>query len=193
MDSAINCVTCDNRWLCQISRVKEEMKPFNEKVKEVIGIFDGSLVLQLEADEPEEALFVLVPEDGLTQDEDLENHVDGQDFDPLIHATIILPDTKGGDMMAKVLGQKNDTDNNLVGCKNCIITLDTQCYEVKFLDGEHQHIAYNLITEHLLSGIDSKSNQFQIFKEIVDHSKDHHAVEIANQYTSATAAITRRR
>ncbi len=54
---------------------KEEMKSFNEKAKEVIGIFDGSLVLQSEADEPEEALFVPVP--GLPPDEDLDNHVDG--------------------------------------------------------------------------------------------------------------------
>jgi len=52
--------------------LKEEMKSFNEKVKEVIGIFDGSLVLQSEADEPEEALFVPVPEGGLPQDEDFD-------------------------------------------------------------------------------------------------------------------------
>jgi len=124
MDSAINCVTCDNRWLCQISRVKEEMKTFNEKVKEVIGIFDGSLILKLEAHEPEEALFVLVLEGGLPQDKDLDNHVDGQDFHPLICAKVILSD-KGGDMMAKFFGQKHNTDSSLVGYKNCIPTLDT--------------------------------------------------------------------
>ncbi len=111
----------------------------------------------------------------------MSNHVDGQDFDPLIHAEIILPH-KGSDMMAKVLGWKPDADSNLVGHKNRIPTMDTQCYEVKFLDGEHQHITYNVLAEHLLSGIDSKGKQFQNFKEIVDHHKDHHAVEIANQY-----------
>ena len=58
--------------------------------------------------------------------------------------------------------------------------MDTRCYEVEFLDGEHQHIAYNVLAEHLLSGVDSEGNQFQIFKEIVDHRKDHHAVEIAD-------------
>jgi len=161
--------------------LKEEMKSFNEQVKEVIGVFDGSLVLQSEADKPEEALFIPVPEGGLPQDEDLDVHVDGQDFDPLICAEVILQH-KGSDMMAKICGQKCDTDSNLVGHKNCIPTLDTQCYEVKFLDGEHQHIAYNVLAEHLLSGVDSKGNQFQIFKEIVEHHKDHHTVEITNQY-----------
>jgi len=82
--------------------LKEEMKSFNEHVKEVIGIFDGSLVLQSEADEPEEVLFVPVPEGCLPLDEDLDDHVDGQDFDPLIRAEVILLH-KDGDMMAKVL------------------------------------------------------------------------------------------
>jgi len=95
-------------------KLKEEMRSFNEQVKEVIGIFDGSLVLQSEADEPEEALFILVPEGGL--DEDLDDHVDGQDFDPLNCAEVILPH-KGSDIMAKVLGWKCDADSNLVGHK----------------------------------------------------------------------------
>jgi len=60
--------------------------------------------------------------------------------------------------------------------------MDTQCYEVKFLDGEHQHITYNVLAEHLLSGVDSEGKQFQIFKEIVDHHKDHRTVEIVDQY-----------
>jgi len=139
--------------------LKEEMKSFNEHVKEVIGVFDGSLVLQSEADEPEEALFVPVLEGGLPPDEDLDDHVDGRDFDPLIRAEVILLH-KGSDMMAKVLGQKWDADGNLVGCKNHIPTMATWCYEVKFLDGEHQHIAYNVLAEHLLSGVDSEGNQF---------------------------------
>jgi len=92
------------------------MKTFNEKVKEVIGIFDGSLVLQSEADEPEEALFIHVPEGDLLQDEDLDDLVDDQDFDPLICAEVILLH-KGSDMMAKVLGWKHDADGNLVGHK----------------------------------------------------------------------------
>ncbi len=47
-------VTIDD--YAKYTELKEEMKSFNEKVKEVIGIFDGSLVLQSEADEPEVAL-----------------------------------------------------------------------------------------------------------------------------------------
>jgi len=60
--------------------------------------------------------------------------------------------------------------------------MDTRCYEVEFLDGKCHHIAYNVLAKHLLSGVDSEGNQFQIFKEIVDHRKDHRAVEIVDQY-----------
>jgi len=177
MDSMIDCAAYENWQLCQVPKVKG-----GDEILQFIGIFDGSLVLQSKADEPKESLLVLVPEGGLPPDEDLDDHVDGQDFDPLICAEVMLPH-KGGDMMVKVLGWKHDADGNLVSHKNCIPMLDTQCYEAKFLNGEHQHIVYNVLVEHLLSGVlDSKGNKLQSFKEIVDHHKDHHAVEIADQY-----------
>ena len=114
-------VTIDN--YAKYPKLKDEMKSFNDKVKETVRVFDGSLVLLLEADEPKEAHFVPVPEGGLPQDEDLDD-VDGRDFDPLICAEVILPH-KGGDMMAKVIGCKHDANGNLVGQKNQIPTMDS--------------------------------------------------------------------
>ena len=71
--------------------LKDEMRQFNKHVKEVIGVFDGSLVLQSEADEPEEALFVLVANGMLPTDNSFEeDEVKGKDFNPLIHAKDIL-------------------------------------------------------------------------------------------------------
>jgi len=176
----VHPVTIDD--YAKYPELKDEMKQFNEHVKEVIDVFDGSLVLQSEANEPEEALFVLVTGGTLPTDDGFEeDKVEVKDFDPLICAEVILLH-KGGNMMAKVLGQKCDADGNLVGCRNCIPTMDSHIYEVKFLDGIWQHIAYNILAEHLLSGVDSEGNQFQIFKEIIDHWKDKHAIEIADQY-----------
>jgi hypothetical protein len=60
--------------------------------------------------------------------------------------------------------------------------LDSRVYDVEFLDGERQEISYNLLAEHLLSQVDKEGNQYQIFKEIVDHRKDpERAVNKANQ------------
>ena len=55
--------------------------------------------------------------------------------------------------------------------------MDSCIYEVEFLDGVRQHIAYNILAEHLLSSEDLEGNQFQIFKAIVDHWKDNCAIE----------------
>jgi len=85
----VHPVTIDN--YAKYPELKVEMKQFNEHVKEVIGVFNGSLVLQSEVNEPEEALFVLVTDGTLPTDDGFEeDEVEGKDFDPLIHAEVIL-------------------------------------------------------------------------------------------------------
>ena len=158
------------------------MREFNEKVKKHIGSFDDQLILQTEADEPEEALVVPLPEGGLPVEEDFNEPESGRGFDPLVRAEVILPH-RGGDMMAKVIGRKRDANGNLVGRKHKLPVLDSRVYEVEFLDGERQEISFNILAEHLLTQIDEEGNQYQIFKEIVDHRKDEKkAVDKADQY-----------
>jgi len=158
--STVHPVTIDN--YAKDPELKDEMKQFNERVREVIGVFDGSLVLQSEADEPEEALFVLVNNGTLPTDDGFEeDKVKGKDFDPLIEAKVILLH-KGGNMMAKVLRWKHDADGNLVGCRNHIPTMESCVYEVEFLDGIQQHIAYNILAKCLLCSVDSEGNQSDI-------------------------------
>ncbi len=65
------------------------------------------------------------------------------------------------------------TETLLVGSTSC-----QSC-----LDGERQEISFNILAEHLLTQIDEEGNQYQIFKEIVDHRKDEKkAVDKADQY-----------
>jgi hypothetical protein len=50
-------------------------------------------------------------------------------------------------------------------------------------DGERQQVSYNLLAEHLLSQVDKEGNQYQLFKEIVDHRRDlKKAVKKADQF-----------
>jgi len=78
---------------------------------------------------------------------------------------------------------EQDANGNLVGWKHKLPVLNARVYKVKFLDGEHQEISFNILAEHLLLQIDEEGNQYQIFKEIIDHCKDpKKAVEKANQY-----------
>ena len=161
----------------------EEMREFNTQIKEKIGNFDDSLILQSEVDEPEEALVVPLPDGELPVDEDgYDEPETGRGFDPLVQAEVILPH-KGGDMMAKVVGRKRDAAGNLVGRKHKLPVLDSRVYEVEFLDGECQEVSFNILAEHLLSQFDEEGNQYHIFKEIVDHHKNpKKAVDKADQY-----------
>jgi len=159
------------------------MRTYHDAIKVSIGNFDDQLILQMEVDELEEVLVVPVPEGGLpTNDEGFDEPETGRGFDPLVRAEVILPH-KGGDMMAKVVGRKRDANGNLVGRKHKLPVLDLHVYEVELLDGERQEISFNILAEHLLSQIDEEGNQYQIFKEIVDHRKDpKRAVDKADQF-----------
>jgi hypothetical protein len=75
-------------------------------------------------------------------------------------------------MMAKVIGRKHNADGNFIGRAHKNPLLDSRVYEIEFLDSECQEVSYNLLAEHLLSQVDEEGNQFQLFKEIVDHRKD---------------------
>jgi hypothetical protein len=151
--------------------LKDKLKEFNDKVKEHISAFDGNCILQTEEDEPGEDIFEPM-EDGNVSIHDDELDMEDPDtpgFDPLVKAQVILPH-KGGDMMATVVvGQKRDLDGNLIGRKHHIPVLDRRAYEVEFLDGEQQQVSYNLLAEHLLSQVNEKGNQHQLFNEIVNH------------------------
>jgi len=84
-------------------------------VREVIGVFDGSLVMQVEDDEPEEALFIPVSDDGLPMDDGFEeDKVEKNDFNPIIQAAERILLHKGSDMMAKVLDHKHDAMTTLL-------------------------------------------------------------------------------
>jgi len=179
--STVRPITTDD--YIKYPELREEMREFNTQVKEKIGNFDDSLILQSEVDEPEEALVVPLPDGELPVEEDgYDEPETGRGFDPLVRAEVILPH-KGGDMMAKVVGRKRDAAGNLVGRKHKLPVLDSRVYEVEFLDGERQEVSFNLLAEHLLSQFDEEGNQYHIFKEIVDHRKNpKKAVDKADQY-----------
>jgi len=86
-------------------------------------------------------------------------------------------------MKAKVVEWKHNAAGNLVGRKHKLPVLDSRVYEVGSLDGEHQEVSFNILDEHLISQIDEEGNQYQIFKEIVNHWKDlKKAIDKAEKY-----------
>jgi hypothetical protein len=161
--------------------LKQKMAEFDSEVKGNLGEFDEDRILQYEPDDIVESFEEPLPE--TVEGPEVEDAVDSRGFDPIISAQVILPHGDG-DMIANVLGRKRNSDGNFGACrrhKNPI--LDSRVYDVEFLDGTREEIAYNILAEHLLSQVDEEGNQYQIFRELVDHRKDpKKAVDIADQY-----------
>ncbi|MGH7955268.1 MAG: hypothetical protein ACREOZ_04835, partial [Gloeomargaritales cyanobacterium] len=164
---------------------QENMKSFNEKVNQFVGEFNDELVLDYEIDEPES-------EEIMTNDRHVRGDTEKDEYqevapdsemgvDPTLKAEILLPQ---GDRheLAKVVGRKRDNDGILIGRKHKLPQLDSRRYVVRWPDGEEDDFAYNMIAEHLYSQVDVDGNQYQIFRDIIDHRKNTRAVDKADQY-----------
>jgi hypothetical protein len=130
-------------------------------------------ILQYKPDDVVESLEELFPDGTIPaamERPEIKDAVDLRGFDPIISAQVILPHGDG-DMIANVLGRKQNSDGNLIGCHHMSPILDSCVYDVEFLDGT-QEIAHSILAEHLLSQVDKEGNQYQIFWDVVDHRKD---------------------
>jgi hypothetical protein len=110
-------------------------------------------------DDPEEETHVADGSVNLPADEDMVEDPDDRGFDPMVSAEIILPHKEGG-MLAAVKCRKRDGNGNFVGRKHKNPVLNSTVYEIEFLDGERQEIAYNILAEHLLSQVDKEGKQY---------------------------------
>ena len=157
----------------------EEIKmreTFTQQVNSIIGDFDGTLILEDPNDEPE---LHLAPPDPDNIEPIADTHIG---IDPLIHASVILPRGNRSEL-GRVTGRKRNEEGLYVGRKHKIPTLDSRVYVVEYADGEQVDISYNTLAEHLYSQVDTEGNQYQIFKEIVNHRRRKGAVDKADQFT----------
>ena len=79
--------------------------------------------------------------------------------------------------IAKVLGQKWNTDGNFVGWKDSNPILDSHLFVVEFPDGEQKDIGYNVVAEHLHSEMDDEGHVYKLFRGIIGHRKKAGAVD----------------
>jgi hypothetical protein len=152
---------------------------FDNSVKEYIGSFDPTLIADIPIDDLEEPILTS------TLQEDEASHANDLSYGPdtLINASIILPRGDRSEL-GKIKGRKRNNEGLLIGRKHKNPALDSRIYLVEFNDGEQQEISYNILAEHLYTQCDSEGNQYQIFREIINHWKNKKAVDKADQYTT---------
>lgn len=90
-------------------------------------------------------------------------------------AEIFLPRGDHGEV-ARVMGRKKNSEGNYIGRAHSNPILDSRVFTVRFRDGEEQDVSYNILAEHLYSQVDSDGNQYQIFREIINHRRNKSAV-----------------
>ena len=97
------------------------------------------------------------------------------------NAEIFLPRGDHGEV-AKVIRRKKNAEGNYIGRAHSNPILDSRVFTVRFRDGEEQDVSYNVLAEHLYSQVDSEGNQYQIFKDIINHRKGKAAVAKEDGY-----------
>ena len=59
---------------------------------------------------------------------------------------------------------------------------NTSLYEVEFSDGYVEELQYNIITENMISQVDSEGYHYQLLAEISDHWSTHLAITKKNRF-----------
>jgi hypothetical protein len=93
-----------------------------------------------------------------------------------LRAEVSLP-IDGKILTGKVVQRKRDSDGNLIGKAARNPILDTRSYVVSFPDGREAEYSANVIAENMLSMCDDEGNQYLLMKYIIDHKKEHNALE----------------
>lgn len=72
-----------------------------------------------------------------------------------------------------------------MGRKHTIPTLDSRIFTVKLPDGEEKDIKYTFLAEQLFSKLESKGNQYRLFKGIIGHQRLKNSVDKADGFRQA--------
>eukprot|EP00957_Ditylum_brightwellii_P141107 10750396-Ditylum_brightwellii.AAC.1 len=92
----------------------------------------------------------------------------------------------------KVVERKRDHDGNLIGKHDPYPILDTRLYDVEFPDSSEASYAANVIAENMFAMCDFERNQYLLMGEIVDHKKDCHTIDVADQYITVNGRKRKR-
>jgi hypothetical protein len=105
-----------------------------------------------------------------------------ESYDELIGATFLLDPLQNADNFATwetVKERRKDPFGNPIGKAHANSLLDTREYVVDVENGSEETYFANVIAENLWSQCDEEGREFSIFKEIVDHCTNCHAISIA--------------
>jgi hypothetical protein len=106
--------------------------------------------------------------------------VDVDEIEPDSYDELLLTEPTlirdGQPMRAKVVGRKQDHNDNLIGSYNPNPILNSRIYLAEFANGHIQEFSANTIIEAIYDYIDDEEYQEQIFRDIVGHKCNNEAL-----------------
>eukprot|EP00957_Ditylum_brightwellii_P170395 12970425-Ditylum_brightwellii.AAC.1 len=118
--------------------------------------------------------------------------IDESTYDQYVNTEVLLPH-EGKMVICKVMGRKRNHEGNLIGKHDPYPILDTRVYDVEFPDGSEVSYAVNVIAESMFVMCDPEGNHYLLMDNIVDHKKDGHAIDVADQYITVNSRVNKRK
>ena len=84
-------------------------------------------------------------------------------------------------MMSKYTKHVKDIDGNPRGIEHPALFADHSLYEVSFPNGRTEELTENVITESMLSRVDSEGNHYQVLNDIIENSADGRALKRSDE------------
>ena len=156
-------------------------RAFDHAITELYSAFDETLVHNAPLDVTMDPLYSNDMDDEEAHDDKIQNAAVISVPEEFINAKIYLPHGDQNEI-ARVLGQKRNSDGLYIGRKHDNPILDSQIFTVEFPDGDQQDVAFNILAEHLYSQVDSEGKQYRYFVAIINHRKNTKAVDKVDQF-----------
>ena len=156
-------------------------RAFDHANTELYSAFDENLVHNAPLDDMVDPMYSNDMDDEEAHDDKIQNAAVISVPEEFINAKIYLPHGDQNEI-ARVLGQKRNSDGLYIGRKHDNPILDSQIFTVEFPDGDQQDVAFNILAEHLYSQVDSEGKQYRYFVAIINHRKNTKAVDKVDQF-----------
>ena len=87
----------------------------------------------------------------------------------------MIPDWKGEKLMG-IVSKSVIYDDTRTGEGDYIAMHDKSLYEVEYPDRKPEELAAAIISENIMSHVDSEGHHYQVLTEVTDHKKDNSAI-----------------
>ena len=121
---------------------------------------------------------------GLPESPDMDDVVDKENYEKSIDtndqffvAEVCLTDERSRKSMARITKSVKENEENPRGVEHPTLFADHSLYEVSFTNVQTEDLTANMISENMISQVDSEGHHYQVLKEISDYSADGSALK----------------